>query len=219
MSRVLIAAALVVAACGGSGAAELPLAEVLATAGSQFDALEAVRFRIEVDGVPVFFDDEGTLAATAADGQYAAPGSFQALVDVTAFGLKTQLGAISVGEDRWVTNPVTGEWELLAIGTGFDPLVLFDPGTGVGATVGNLDATLISFDSSYHIRGTVGGPTVKVLTAGLLEEGELDVELSIDAESLQIVELAFDTTSDEGISNWTISFSEFDEPVTIDPPG
>jgi hypothetical protein len=218
MRRALIFAAVVVAACGGSSATELPLAEVLATAGSQFDALEAVRFSIEVDGVPVFFDDEGTLAATAADGQYSAPGSFQALVDVTAFGLATQLGAISVGEDRWVTNPVTGEWDLLAIGTGFDPLVLFDPDNGVGATVSNLDATLISFDKRYHIRGTVGGPTVKVLTAGLLEEGELDVDLYIDGDSLQVVELAFDTESAEGLSNWTISFSEFDEPVTIDPP-
>lgn len=218
MSRVLIAAALVVAACGGSGAAELPLAEVLATAGSQFDALDSVRFSIEVEGVPVYFDDEGTLAATSADGQYSAPGSFQALVDVTAFGLATQLGAISVGEDRWVTNPVTGEWDMLAIGTGFDPLVLFDPDSGVGSTVTNLDATLVSFDMRYHIRGSVGGPTVKVLTAGLVEEGELDVDLFVDADSLQIVELAFDTQSDEGASNWTISFSEFDEPVTIEPP-
>jgi hypothetical protein len=218
MRRAIIAAAVVLAACGGSSATELPLAEVLATAGSQFDALESVRFSIEVDGVPVYFDDEGTLAATAADGQYSAPGSFQALVDVTAFGLATQLGAISVGEDRWVTNPVSGEWDLLAIGTGFDPLVLFDPVDGVGPTVAGLDATLVSFDSRYHISGSVGGPTVKVLTAGLLEEGELDIDLSIDANSLQIVEIAFDTESDGGLSSWTISFSEFDEPVTIEPP-
>lgn len=219
MRRVALALALVAVACGGSSAAQLPLAETLATAGNQFDALTSVRFSIEVDGVPVYFNDDGTLAATSADGQYSAsPGSFQAVVDVTAFGLATQLGAISVGVDRWITNPVTGDWELLAIDVGFNPLVLFDPDDGVGATVRELDATLIDFGDRYHIQGEVGGPTVKVLTAGLVAEGELDVDLFIDADSLQIVELAFDVEGAEGISEWTIGFSEFDKPVTIEPP-
>ncbi len=218
MLRVPLALALVAVACGGSSAAELPLEEALATAGSQFDSLTSVRFSIMVDGVPVFFDDDGTLAATSADGQYSAPGSFQAVVDVTAFGLSTQLGAISVGADRWITNPVTGDWELLAFDVGFNPLVLFDPDEGVGATVQQLDATLIEFGDRYHIQGEVGGPTVKVLTAGLVAEGELDVDLFIDAESLQIVELSFDVAGAEGVSEWTIEFSEFDKPVTIEPP-
>lgn len=218
MLRVPIALALIVAACGGSSAAQLPLDEALATAGRQFDALNSVRFSITVDGVPAYFDDDGTLAATSADGQYSAPGSFQAVVDVTAFGLSTQLGAISVGADRWITNPVSGDWALLPFGTGFDPLVLFDPDEGVGSTVRRLDATLIDFGDRYHIQGEVGGPTVKVLTAGLVAEGELDVDLFIDADSLQIVELAFDVEGTDGVSEWTIEFSEFDKPVTIEPP-
>ncbi len=216
MRRVLLA--LVLAACGGSSVEQLPLEEALERAGAQFDALASVRFDIRVEGVPVYFDDENTLAATSATGQYAAPGSFQAVVDVTAFGLATQIGAVSVGADRWVTNPVTGAWELLPIGIGFDPLVLFDRADGVGATVRELDATLVAFGDRYHARGVVAGPTVKVLTAGLVPDGELDVDLFIDASSLHIVELAFDTPSDEGVSMWTISFSEFDEPVTIERP-
>ncbi|MDH3729976.1 MAG: LppX_LprAFG lipoprotein [Acidimicrobiia bacterium] len=219
MLRAALALGLVAVACGGSTtAAQLPLDEALAKAGSQFDALTSVRFAITVDGVPVYFDDQGTLAATSADGQYSAPGSFQAVVDVTAFGLSTQLGAISVGADRWITNPVTGVWSLLPFGTGFDPLVLFDPDEGVGATVRRLDATLVDFDDRYHIQGGVGGPTVKVLTAGLVADGELDVDLFIDGDSLHIVELSFDVEGTEGVSEWTIEFSEFDEPVTIEPP-
>lgn len=218
MVRASLALALSLMACGGSSAAELPLDEALSTAGNQFDALQSVRFDITVEGVPVYFDDDGTLSATSADGQYLAPESFQAVVDVTAFGLSTQLGAISVGADRWITNPVTGAWALLPFGTGFNPLVLFDPDDGVGATVRRLDATLVEFDGRYHVRGKVGGPTVKVLTAGLVEEGELDVDLFIDGDSLQIVELSFDVEGTEGISEWTIEFSEFDKPVTIDPP-
>ena len=218
MWRALVIVVLVVAACGGSSAAELPLAEVLATSGEQFDDLESVRFSITVDGEPVSFDDEGTLTASSAVGQYDAPESFQALVEVSAFGLTAELGAISIGADRWITNPVTGDWELLSVGIGFDPLVLFDPAEGVGATVAALDATLVDFGDQYAITGVVGGPTVKVLTAGLLEEGELDIELFIDSDSLQITEIRFETLSDAGVSEWSIGFSEFDEPVTIDPP-
>lgn len=218
MRRTLLLVALIVAACGGSGAAELPLAEALETSGRNFDNLESVRFSITVDGVPVSFDDEGTLTASSADGQYDAPESFQALVEVSAFGLSAELGAISIGADRWITNPVTTEWELLDIGIGFDPLVLFDPQDGVGATVAGLDATLVAFGSRYEVTGKVGGPTVKVLTAGLLSEGELDITLFIDADSLQITEIGFETEGDEGTSEWTIEFSEFDDPVSIDPP-
>jgi hypothetical protein len=217
MKRAFLIAFLV-AACGGSSAAELPLAEVLATSGRQFDDLESVRFSIAVEGAPVSFDSDGTLTASSAVGQYDAPESFQALVEVSAFGLSAELGAISIGADRWITDPVTGEWERLDIGIGFDPLVLFDPDQGVGATVAALDATLVEFGSDYEITGTVGGPTVKVLTAGLLDEGELDIVLIVDAESLQITEIGFDTEAADGTSRWTIEFSEFDEPVMIDPP-
>jgi hypothetical protein len=214
----LAAVVLLVASCGGNSATQLPLAEVLERAGDAFDALRSVRFEIVVDETPVFFDDAGTLAATAAEGQYAAPGSFQALVDVTAFGLSTQLGAISIGSDRWVSDPVTGEFELLPIDIGFDPRLLFDDAEGVGETVRALDATMVGFDDRYHIRGTVGGRTVEVLTAGLIGEGDLDVDFFIDGESLQIVELSFDTEGERGVSRWSITFSEFDEPVTIEPP-
>lgn len=219
MRRALAAAsAVLIAACGQSAAEQIPLEEVLATAGDQFDALDSVRFDITVEGTPVFFDDEGALAASSAEGQYSAPDSFQALVDVTAFGLTTQVGAISIGPDRWVSDPVTGAFQLLPIEVGFDPRLLFDPTEGVGATVRALDATLEEFDGTYRISGVVAGPTVKVLTAGLIAGGELDVTLFIDGDSLQISELQFATTNDRGRSDWSIAFSEFDEPVTIVPP-
>ena len=219
MRRALVAFAVVAAAaCGGGSAEERPLDEVLERSGTQFESLGSVRFEIGVEGVPVSFDDEGTLTASSAEGQYAAPDSFQALVDVSAFGLTAQLGAISIGPDRWVSDPVTGQFELLPIDIGFDPRLLFDDTTGVGETVRGLDAELIGYDGTYHIRGTVEGPTVKVLTAGLVPEGDLDVDFFIDGDTLNITTLQFNTEDGDGVSAWSITFSEFDEPVTIEPP-
>jgi len=218
MLRALVALAVLVAACGGGSAEERPLDEVLQRSGTQFEDLGSVRFEIAVEGAPVSFDDEGTLTASNAEGQYAAPGSFQALVDVSAFGLTAQLGAISIGSERWVSDPVTGRFELLPIDIGFDPRLLFDESTGVGETVRNLDAELVGYDGAYHVRGTVEGPTVKVLTAGLVPGGDLEVDFFIDGETLNITTLQFETESGDGVSVWSIEFSEFDEPVTIEPP-
>lgn len=208
---------LLVAACSGSGTEleERPVGDILAEAGDQFDALDSVRFTIDVAGEPVYLDADETLAATRADGQYAAPDAFQAVVDVTAFDLSTEVGAISIGETRWVTNPVTGTWSELAAGAGFDPRELFDNEVGVAATLrGMPDAELAGRSGDYTVTGTVGGGRVRTLTAGLLDAEAVALEVTIDGGSMQITTLRFPI---EG-SEWTITFSEFDEPVTIEPP-
>ena len=81
-----------------------------------------------------------------------------------------------------------------------------------------MDAELIGYDGTYLVRGTVEGPTVRVLTAGLVPDGDLDVDFFIDGETLDITSLEFETAADGGVSMWSITFSEFDEPVSIDPP-
>lgn len=210
-----LALLLVLAACGGSTAPDRPVSEVLDAAGANFNELASVRFTIDVAGGAVYLDDAETLAATSAEGQYLAPESFQAIVEVTAFDLATQVGAISIGPTRWVTNPVTGEWGELPEGIGFDPLQLFDPTIGVAATLREMvDPEIATDGDDYVVSGTVGGRRVRTLTAGLLEAEGVPIDVLIDGTTLQIEELRFTV----GDGDWTIAFSEYDEPVTIDPP-
>lgn len=183
--------------------------------------LETVRFEILVEGEPVYIDGAELLAASSAEGQYEAPDAFQAVVAVKTFGLSVELGAVSIGDDQWVTNPVTGGWEQLPPGYGFDPLTLFDPTVGLGATLtgGLADPVFVGETSgveAYTVTGVVAGDRVAALTAGLVEEPEVTIVLTIDAETLEVTETTFDTGG--GASQWTVSFSDFDEPVSIEPP-
>ncbi len=214
----MVAALAVAGVSCGDGAAPVPsLEEILTGAGAQFETLESVRFDIDVQGAPVYLDGAQTLEAREAAGQYAAPESFQAVVEATALGLGVELGAVSIGDRQWVTNPVTGGWEELPPGYGFDPLQLFDPVDGIGATLAGLDdATLADSGSRYHVQGTVGASRVRTLTAGLLEQEAVEIDLFIDPDSLHLLEVSFEVGDPP--SMWTIGFSEFNEPVTIDPP-
>lgn len=222
----ILAAGLFVASCGGDGetttsSAPRDASLVLAEAGPVLQDLETVRFEILVEGEPVYIDGAELLAASAAEGQYEAPESFQAVVDVKTFGLSVELGAVSIGEDQWITNPLTGNWEQLPPGYGFDPLTLFDPEEGLGATLsaGLADAAFVdelSDVDDYTVTGVVAGGRVAALTAGLVEEPRVTIVLTIDAETLEVKEGTFDTGG--GASQWTVRFSEFNEPVSIEPP-
>lgn len=217
---------LAIGACGGNGSTPTSAApetaqELLAKAGPVLQALDSVRFEIDVEGDPVYIDGAELLAASRAEGQYQAPASFQAIVEVVTFGIRAELGAINIGADQWITNPITGDWEKLPPDFGFDPLTLFDPDIGLGATLaqgvkGSRFVGPSSGVDKYLVAGTLEGSQVSVITAGLVSEPEVDVVLTIDAETSRVESVAFDTGG--GASQWLVSFSEFDQPVTIDPP-
>lgn len=222
----IVVAGFLAASCGGdpestTTTAAADATAVLAGAGPVLQNLETVGFEIIVEGDPVYIDGAELLAASSAEGQYEAPESFQAVVDVKTFGLSVELGAVSIGEDQWITNPVTGEWEQLPPGYGFDPLTLFDPEVGLGATLnqGLADAAFVEEPEGaniYLVTGVVAGDRVAALTAGLVEEPDVVIVLTIDADTLEVQEAAFDTGG--GASQWTVRFSDFNEPVSIEPP-
>lgn len=229
MARFIVSMAslLVIAACGGSSngaattAGPASAAEVLAKAGPVLQDLESVRFLIEVDGDPVYIDGSELLAASSAEGQYQAPASFQAVVQVKVFGITAEVGAINIDDDQWITNPITSDWERLPPDFGFDPLTLFDPDIGLGAMLaGGVEDPQFTGASegvdTYSITGTLQGSQVEVITAGLVAEPQVEILAAIDASTFHVESVTFDTGG--GASQWTVSFSDFDEPVTIEPP-
>jgi len=220
-----VAALVLIAACGGSSSATTTgpatAGDVLAEAGPVLQALDSVRFLIEVDGEPVFIDGGALLAASSAEGQYASPDEFQAVVEVEVFGITAEVGAINIGEEQWITNPITSEWEQLPADFGFDPLTLFDPEIGLGAMLGG-GVELAEFSGpsvdvdQYTISGKLQGAQVEVITAGLVAEPEVEILVVIDAATSHVEQVTFDTGG--GASQWTVSFTDFNEPVTIEPP-
>lgn len=196
---------------------------VLALSSAAMAEVDSVLFTIELEGAEVFIDDEGLISFRAADGRFAAPSSADALVSVTALGLATEVGAVAIDGQVWLTNPLTGDWEDAPESLTFDPAQLFDPEVGFSALLsdGLIDPVLVppspDPDGRYHITADVDPVSVNALTGGLVDDVD-NVDLWVDGNSGRLVEVTFDVGTDAGGTSWRLLLTDYGTPVSINPP-
>lgn len=215
-----IAAALLVAACGGTtdDPASAGPQELVDEAASVMATITSSSFTMERSGAPV--EIEG-MVFESARGEYAAPDSARAILSVRAGDLAVKLGTIAIGDRVWLTNPLTGAWEQLARGSGFNPAIVFDPHLGWVPLLTE-DLTDLrdagAADGARVVRGVVAASRVEFLTAGLVEAQSVEADIHIDADGGHIVRVEFTTGGETGESEWVIELGDFDAPVTIQAP-
>ncbi len=212
------------AGCSGSDdtAAPLEIDAVLATAADAMSNVETVAFRIERSGAEVFLDDGGSLAFNEAKGRFSkAAAAADAVLQVSALGIDTQVGAVSIDGELWLSNPLTGQWEAAPESVTFDPVDLFDPETGWTPLLRDdlTEAQLVDDAGSgrWHVSGRADGDRVAVITGGLVDE-DVPIELWIDRETGQVLEATFDSTTEGDTSSWRMELSDYGAEVTITPP-
>ncbi len=220
--------ALVVAACSGSGTEQTSpptAAQVLEAAAATMGSVETVQFRIERGGAPVYIDTQGFLEFVSATGRYAAPGAAEALVKVSAVGINTEVGAVVVEGETWLTNPITGKWEPTPPGYAFDPAALFDPAVGWRPllsegipTVEDLGDETIEDTTLRHVRFTASGERVAVITAGLVRVEDVLLDVWIDAPSGEVRRASFSTPIGDGLTDWQLFLYDFGADIEITPP-
>ena len=184
-----------------------------------------VRFKIERSGAPVYIDNLDTLNFSDADGQFEAPSSANAVVTLSVGTINAQIGAIAIDGVTWLTNPITGEWENAPTGYDFDPTTLFDPELGWKPLLaeGLSDVEWIGEDTKnseprYHLRAVADEERVALILAGLIRKQTVDLDIWIDPETGYVREAELSTVYEGQTSDWYIEFSEFDEPIEIEPP-
>ncbi len=226
-AAVSLVLAVLVAGCSRESSESGPpqAEEVLAAAAQAMGAVESVRFTLEREGAPVFIDDQGLLAFVAAEGRFVAPGTADALVTVTAAGLTTQIGAVVVEGQTWLTNPLTGRWERAPAGYVFDPATLFDPAVGwrplLAAGLSEVDLVddrAGEEGTLYHLRATAAGDRVAVMTAGLAGGDPVRLDLWIDPDRDEVRRVEFSTAADGGVADWRLSLADYGADFEITPP-
>ena len=221
-----IVLSVVLVSCGGGAEAppdpDFDVDALIARAAAAMGTVETARFTMERGGAAVEF---AGIEFAAAEGQYAAPDRARALLQVRVADLSAELGTIAVGEQVWLTNPLTGAWEEIAPGTGFNIATVFDPEVGwVPLLTEDLsDVTYLgprdgAGGRREAIRGSISEGRVEFLTAGLVTAQSVDAEIWIDPAAGHITRVEFETDLDGAVSTWLIEMREFDAPVTIDPP-
>ena len=226
---LVVTMTLLVAACSSSEqtttTAPPTAIEVLETAAATMGSVDTVQFSIERGGEPVYIDTQGFLEFVSATGRYAAPGAAEALVTVSALGLSTEVGAVVIKGDTWLTNPITGTWEPTPPGYTFDPATLFDPQIGFRAmlqegvpTVEDLGDETVDETTLRHLQFTASGERVEVVTAGMVRGADVTIDAWIEPTSGELRRAKFPTTIGATPTEWDLTFFDYGADITITPP-
>lgn len=229
MIAVLVALVAAAAACSSTAATTTTVpptaTELLEASAATMGAVDTVQFSIERGGEPVYIDTQGFLEFVSASGRYAAPGAADALVTVSALGLSTEVGAVVIEGDTWLTNPITGSWEPTPAGYTFDPATLFDPEVGFRAmlqegisTVEEVGDEIVDEETLRHVRFTASGPRVEVITAGMVSGADVTIDGWIEPGSGELRRLKFATPIGAAPTEWDLTFFDYGGEITITPP-
>ncbi|NND01727.1 MAG: LppX_LprAFG lipoprotein [Acidimicrobiia bacterium] len=229
--RMLIAAAilLVATACGDSepDVAELDadVDTLLETAAAAMGAVDTVRFEIDRGGVPIYIDPTDTLEFKDAVGRFVAPQAADAVVKVAVNGINVQIGAIAIDGSVWLSNPITGAWEPAPSSYAFDPTSLFSPDIGWRPLLeGELrEARLLgrvdfNGEPRFHIDGIAPQERIETITANLVRDQDVHVDIWLDTVTGHVLEVIFDAETAAGVSNWSLTFFDYGDDIEIVPP-
>ena len=192
---------------------------LLELSGKTMEGLDSFHFHLEHEngGTPLVQN----LVLLEADGDVVRPDkiSLEFAGSVGNFAVKATL--ITLGDETYMTNPLTGDWETLPAGV--SPLSFFNPTQGISAMMSQVQrATLLSSSKdTYRIGGALPAQALASLFGATVEGSTISVELEIDARDFYLLEAVLDgriTSSEpEGVAR-IIKLSRFNEPVVIEPP-
>lgn len=233
LASLAAAAAMVVASCGGSDAAAEPSGptlpsdapSILAASATAMGEVTSVRFDLVRGGERVYIDQFRSIAIDRVLGEFSVPRSAKAVLDVEVNdALKTQLGAIALDDEIWLSNPITGDFETLPDGYDLDPSSFFDPENGWRPLLANLaDAQLLGLverdgRERYHVRGTATADQIEIITAGLVRNQAVVIDFWIQPVTGLVHSVEFSTDLGDGTTEWTLELSRYGEEFTIVPP-
>lgn len=225
----------VAAACGASIDAQAEetfdgpfLAEdpavIMPVAAAAMGDVQSVRFEVLRTGAPVFIDPLESLALESLKGRFVVPSSADALLQLRIDGnLSTELGAIAIGEEAWLSNPITGRFEPLPPSYDIDPSEFFDPKGGWQPLLESMqDVQFVGVEqrdgTRYHLRGTAPADPIRVVTAGLVRNQEVEIDLWVHPVNGLVTAAAFDTVFDGETSSWELKLTEYGATFEIEPP-
>ena len=205
------------AACSSAQSDDLPDADdLLARSAAAMASVETAEFELTVDGAAVIISG---LSLRGASGVYVAPDSARAVLSMSLGELTVDMATVSIAERTWLSEPLTGRWNELDPGTGFNPAVVFsDQGWQPLLATDIGDATISGHAHGYQIDGTAPAARVAILTSGVVTDQDVAITLVIDPTTERLIEARFSTEGDDGSTAWVIKLGPYDAPATVEPP-
>lgn len=220
--------ALLLGACGGEdlGGEKLATdADSLGEAAAEaMGDVTSVQFTLERSGGPVYIDSAESMSLDALEGRFSAPGSADAIVQITVNdSLGTKIGAVAIDDEVWMSNPVTGDFETLPPGFDIDPSLFFDPKDGWRPLLEGLeDLQFVGEEdrdgTRYHLTGIAPATEMQSITAGLVRGQDVELDLWLHPVTALVTAVEFETTFDGSTSIWVLELFGYGDEYTITDP-
>ena len=216
--------AFVVVSCFSNGDVPpetIDIGDLLRRSGEATSQLNTFHFTLQHnEGGNTPFDE--TLAITEAEGDVEKPDKIS--VDFSAvfsanFAMRSSV--IAIGDDSYMINPLSGNWEKSAAAV--NPLAFFDPQKGIGAMITDLrDPKLTSnTEDEYIIEGDLDAQALRPLLGDATREGVVRAEITLDKGALflkrAVIEGRVTDYEPDGVTR-TLTLSRFNEPLSISAP-
>lgn len=200
---------------------------VLENASLRLAEIQSLHFTLDIEG-ETLIDETGAIGLLSAEGELQRPDKVLVEFRISILGAgSVSIRMITIGENSWTTDLITGNWGVAPPEFGYNPSILYDNQDGLGPVMGKLDsATLAGTEKldgreAWLVTGEVASSTISALTAGTMVGDPVSIELWIDTETYDLLQVRVkepksDENDDPAI--WTMKLSDFDDEVTIEPP-
>ncbi len=225
----VLACGLLGAACGSDAKPEgdpLPAdaVTILDASSAAMGVVTSVRFDLQRSGAAVYIDQFESLALDKITGRFSAPGSADAVLTVTVDGsLTTELGAVALGGEVWLSNPVTGKFEVLETGYDIDPATFFDPERGWGPLMAELNEVVLvgvkeRGGKRYHVRAVAPAAQMEIVTAGLVRGQDVTIDFWLARDTALVIAAEFSTVFEGKTTDWVFELSHYGDDFEIKAP-
>jgi hypothetical protein len=203
--------------------AALTTAEIISKSSENMQAVNSFHFELDQTGggTPITMGIE----MVKAEGDIARPDKMQATITGTAMGMSLEVKLVSSGETIYMTNPLTGAWEVPP--DQFKVLGIFDPGTGLAAVLKGI-ATPVQLGEEqqggvlcYHLKGSIVSDALRPITGSAATGVMISVELWIGKDDFLVRQIKLEgkiTESEKDGIVRTLDLSNFNQEVNIQLP-
>ena len=227
---VLLLLVLLSVTCSNSEAAPVPTpfaapkftaAEVVELSKTSMGNIDSFSFQLTHDSGHTTLS--GALQLTRASGFVATDGlDLQAEASIGRLFVKVE--AVVIGQQTWMTNPITGVWSEIAPED--SPFAFLDPVKLTADILGDTQQTIYAKDdqasnSDIQISGKIPAKSLTSLVGYVNTDAIPNVVITIDSSSnllKKIIIFGAVQSEDEPDTIRVITLSDFDEPSTIEPP-
>lgn len=214
-------------ACAGTPAPQatptpqLTAADIVKQTSEKIKGVNTVRMFLDVEGGTMNVAGQNIRSMT---GDLVKPDKTKVNAKVVVGNMIGEIDIITIGNEQWITNPLTKRWQKLPNVASFSPL---DPNTGIANLLVNAkdlkkqSDTTIDGTPVYHITGTINGKDLTALMGGVSADKQIPAEIWIAKSDMlprqiKVTGTILPTESETIVR--TIKLTDYNAQITIDPP-